>query len=163
MYFILLVAIALGKNLKESSWLKSQINPGETKLYTVSKNDLYPDSAYEIRVSYLGTIGANFLLKWDCDSQSNLRRLLDIEKIVFRTDSNRNIIGLSCSEYKLRVKAYRNSRGSDVNADTQIIQYEIIMERVESFTLIPMSTFPMIIVTLFMIGTAIYISRLLTK
>ena len=61
--------------------------------------DLLPNTSYELRLSYLGTIPYQFIFQYDLPSLSSLlhttpthhRKLLDTEKLIIHTDDNANI------------------------------------------------------------------------
>lgn len=55
-----LILIASGKELRESYEITDILNIGSTTEFTIPKSILYPLSTYEIRISYLGTVGGAF-------------------------------------------------------------------------------------------------------
>ena len=138
-YLIHLLPI-LSRILIEGEEVNAMIEIADVQQYIISSNSLAGDSKYEIRISYLGSLGSTFKLNWGCVSDPS-RRLLDTEKLVFSTDFKGNILG-GCNI--VSVQAFRNSRAINNEARDRSIWYSIKLERYNHFLQVPTSVIPAI-------------------
>jgi len=146
-WLLLVVLCAGSRELFEGKEFKTQIEVGSSQKYQLK--NLAPSAKYEVRVSYLGTVGGNLKLEWDCST--SFRRLLDTEKLVFSTNLQREVQEVPCSQ--LVVKASRNSRGISKQLEEAPIHYSIQMERY--FAGVPKSVLPMITAVLMLLGVSV--------
>ena len=140
LYLIQIVPI-LCVSLIEGQEIKSLAEIGDIQKYEVSSSYLLKKCKYEVRISYLGTIGGSFKLSWGCTLPSS-RKLLDTEKITFFTDEEGKIIG-GCNI--ILVQALRNSRSSRLNLQEASIWYNIKLEKYHDTFQVPESVLPTII------------------
>jgi hypothetical protein len=73
--------------------------------------------------------------------------MLDTEKLVFSTDSSRRIIGLEdCNEYRVNIKARRESKGRSTEIENGEIWYDVIMEHYNRVIPVPESVLSLLVV-----------------
>lgn len=79
--------------------------------------ELERNTTYEVRISYLGTVGASFKIDWDPECKPKIpRKLLDTEKLIFSTDEFGTVIQNNCERSSIIVTATRDSRAVNEEA-----------------------------------------------
>jgi len=143
---ILYTSCAQDLSFKENTHYQIKTFPNMLQQFLISPSELRSDSKYEIRISYLGTLGAGFSIYWEPCSPTG-RKMLDTEKLVFSTDSSRRIIGLEdCTEYKVNIKARRESKGRSTEIENGEIWYDVIMEHYNRVIPVPESVVSLLVV-----------------
>lgn len=153
-----------------ATWAQTELLPGveislavepEDSLYfMIHHSSLTRDSQYEVRLSYLGTVGADLSLSWEpcaLDHRSGIK-MLDTDKLVFGTDGKRNIAGQFCEQYLFRLRCIRVSRS--VQALTPV-SFSIVLERYTGP--VPDSTLPLFALLLAFVPTTLLLSLFLFK
>ena len=66
------------------------IDPGDTLYFLIAKTSLEREAKYQIRVSYLGTVGASLAINWEpCSKEiTGGVKMLDTDMLSFSTDSD---------------------------------------------------------------------------
>lgn len=152
-YVVLCVVGGLGALLVPGDEVMSTISPGEIHIYGVPE-DLGPLEKYEIRISYLGTVGAAFSLQWKCGTgKQAARRLLDTEKLVFTTDSEGKMANEGCA---IQVKMSRNTRGRAQSLNEEPVDYFIQLEKYDSVLAVPNSVVHLIVLIVVTVLISVY-------
>jgi hypothetical protein len=149
---------AFSLTLSDGQEIRSLISVGETHKYLILTNSLIKDSRYEIRVSYLGTVGANFEIYWDCNKKASTRRLLDTEKLLFSTDSEGNISS-GCNV--ISIYGTRNSRSISKEYHDKSIWYNIKLDRYNKIFQVPVSVLEAIFGVIIALVTAYFLYRII--
>eukprot|EP00033_Pygsuia_biforma_P001513 GCRY01001708.1.p1 GENE.GCRY01001708.1~~GCRY01001708.1.p1 ORF type:complete len:185 (-),score=11.02 GCRY01001708.1:113-667(-) len=105
--------------------LSLSITPNQEKIFAIS--ELQPSSSYEIRVSYPANYPAQFLLQIVEEEAVAQRTLMNIEKIMFNTDPNGQIMGHGKTIY-LKLQAFYQSPSVDVSNLEKNIPFNIVLE-----------------------------------
>lgn len=152
-YVVLCVVQGLGALLVPGSELMNTISPGEIHVYGLFE-DLGSLEKYEIRLSYLGTVGAAFSLQWKCDTKKQTpRRLLDTEKLVFTTDFEGKFANGGCD---VQVRMTRNTRGRTQSLNEKPVDYFIQLEKYDSVLAVPGSVVHLLILIVMTVVISVY-------
>lgn len=95
------------------------LDPGSSMLLDLPS--LKPSASYEVRVSFLGTVGADVQIRWACPSAE-----FD-EKLHLRTEA-KQLYGPPCDTRSIEVRAIRNSRGATEALDKAPINFFVTLE-----------------------------------
>eukprot|EP00762_Andalucia_godoyi_P004135 ANDGO_06309.mRNA.1 hypothetical protein len=93
-------------------------------------SDLGPNTFYEVRVSYPASNPATFQLMFDTEVSAT-RSLLDIEKVMFKTDADSRIIGRAPNangEYILHVSCVREVPAKSEAISGKPVVFNIVLE-----------------------------------
>jgi len=137
------------------------VEPEDSLYFMIHHSSLTRDSQYEVRLSYLGTVGADLSLSWEpcaMDHRAGLK-MLDTDKLVFGTDVSRNIGGQFCEQYLFRLRCTRISRSAQ--ASRSPVSFSIVMERYTGP--VPDSTLPLFALLLAFVPTTLLLSLFLFK
>lgn len=137
------------------------VDPGDSLYFMIHHSSLTRDSQYEVRLSYLGTVGADLSLSWEpcaLDYRSGIK-MLDTDKLVFGTDESRNIGGQFCEQYLFRLKCTRISRSAQPAPPP--VSFFIVLERYTGP--VPDSTLPLLALLFGFIPTALLLSFFIFK
>lgn len=134
----------------------------EIKTYVLI--DLSPLSSYEVRVSYPATVPARVVFAFDEFAATNrrrlfrLRKLLDCEKCIFRTDGSARVLGSLNPKVLLRAERKGLSFHRDgPAAGGPTLVYNIAL--VPLWLGIPLDTFPIIIGVLLLLCAVLFLYR----
>jgi hypothetical protein len=111
--------LVLGTAAEVITLKEYSLDPGTTMLLDLPT--LKPTASYEIRVSFLGTVGADVQLRWACPNE-----VYD-EKLQLKTEA-KTLIGPSCDSNKIELRAIRNSRGASEALDKAPIHFFVTLE-----------------------------------
>jgi hypothetical protein len=133
--FCLILSQALALERKELhadiELLRESINPSLKQINEYVLLDLQPNSFYEVKISYPATNPADFRITFVEDSKPNTQRnLLNIEKVMFRTDEHGLVVGHEQQDGKYVVKVECQYGGVSVDpaANYRVIYYNIVLE-----------------------------------
>lgn len=139
-------------SLKEFTHYRVKTHPNAIQKFTIAHSKLRSDTKYEVRLSYLGTLGAGFSIYWEPCSPTPTRKMLDTEKLVFSTDTQGKILGLEeCEDYIVNIKARRESKGRSIEVENGEIWYDVILEPYSNVIPVPYSVITLIVVIAVMI------------
>jgi hypothetical protein len=106
-------------------------------------SQLLPLASYEIRVSYPATTPLSISLSFDAESEPTSRKLLNAEKLMFRTDEkglikvrakhcvvNVNPVqGYSNAKRVIMTASYVGKANSGVMVEAEVAEFDIVLER----------------------------------
>lgn len=141
--------------------IQLSVEAGDSLYFTIHHSSLARNSHYEIRLSYLGTMGADLSLSWEpCALDSRIGiKMLDTDKLSFTTDDRRYIAGQYCEQYLFRLRSFQVSR--NVANEPPKVPFALILE---SYTgPVPDSTFPLIALLLAFVPVTLLLSFTLLR
>eukprot|EP00359_Climacostomum_virens_P011185 CAMPEP_0204909930 /NCGR_PEP_ID=MMETSP1397-20131031/8544_1 /ASSEMBLY_ACC=CAM_ASM_000891 /TAXON_ID=49980 /ORGANISM="Climacostomum Climacostomum virens, Strain Stock W-24" /LENGTH=143 /DNA_ID=CAMNT_0052079897 /DNA_START=50 /DNA_END=478 /DNA_ORIENTATION=- len=137
--------LILGVAAEQIKFLREySLDPGHLVRLELPK--LKETADYEIRVSYLGTAGADVQLRWNCP-----KAIYD-EKLYVRTE-NSKVFGPSCDTRTVEVLAVRNSKGASEELDKAPIKFFVTVE--EKWWGIPESVLASVSMLSFLLGLSL--------
>ncbi|EAR98397.2 transmembrane protein, putative (macronuclear) [Tetrahymena thermophila SB210] len=139
--------------INQSYRLRAQ--PNEFHTFKIAKSDLLPNSKYNIKISYIGSLvyqkylthfmkikmGLQFRVYWKSDEINRKVEMefkpLDTERLYFYTDKNGEVVNIRSEskdeinqEYFFTLVGYRNTRSRDLEAKNQDFEYIMKIEEV---------------------------------
>jgi hypothetical protein len=111
--------LILGTAAEVITFKEYSLDPGTTMLLDLPT--LNPSTEYEIRLSFLGTIGADVQLRWACPNE------VYVEKLQLKTEA-KTLIGPPCASNQIELRAVRNSRGASEALDKAPIKFFVTLE-----------------------------------
>ncbi|KAL4478311.1 hypothetical protein ABPG72_009547 [Tetrahymena utriculariae] len=126
-------------NINQSYRLKS--SPNKFQTFRIAQSGLKPNTQYNIKISYIGSIGLQLKIYWKSDEKNKKVasefKPLDTERLHFYTNKKSQILNISSEsrdeinqEYLFTLVGYRNTRSRDLEAKNQDFEYILKIEEV---------------------------------